>query len=398
MKSSATILLLLSITQSLFSQAYFRPGYVVLNNGDTVKGMIKDMEWSISPGEIEFQTSTESNIQKYTPLEITSFFTSRPAYYESHKILYDADNQITKYLPQSREPGWRDADIFMQVIVKGGISLYRFDDANGRIHFFLRNQTEQPVELLNRSYIVNDNSIILVRTFEGWKQQLLNLSTDCSSLFASINSAKYLERLLKKIVENINTCRGENMIMLASPQHVKPSQFGVLVQGFFNYSQINYATTTFSAVNFALGASYEVFSKNKPERLSYYNELKYKRVAQEGYTYFDIPVDFSFQSVRLINALRFSYPGKKNSSFWNIGTNLGYRISNSVKFKTGEPVPGNYNSGFELGLMLGAGSIIINQPKIKVSLELRYELEQAPFKKTDFVGSHALGIVTGVKF
>jgi hypothetical protein len=80
------LLLILSLVLSLtglFAQEYVRPGFVVLNTGDTLRGYIKDMEWAVNPSAIEFQASQEGAVTKYDVSMIRSFATSRPAYYDA---------------------------------------------------------------------------------------------------------------------------------------------------------------------------------------------------------------------------------------------------------------------------------------------------------------------------
>jgi hypothetical protein len=393
--------ILIILTDPLLAQNYVRSGFIVLNSGDTLRGFIKDMEWSVNPTVIEFQRTRESEGQRYDVNAIRSFTTSRPAVYEAHQVKYDPDSQSAKNLPQTREPAeWRDEKLFLEVIVSGGTALYRLDDANGRIHFFIKQRGEdQPVELLNRTYLVTVDGAPQARLFEGWKQQLLNYSSDCTSLTSGINSAKYLEPSLKKTIGAINRCRGEvSSGTIGIEADRKPSQFGILAQLFFDYSEITAARTEFGKINYAFGISYEFFSKRRPERISFYNELKYKHISQEGESAFNLPVSFKIQSVKMVNAIRFNYPGAKQTVFWNVGTNLGYRFSTAVQFENGNPFPGDYDTDLEVGIIVGAGSVIINQPGVKGSVELRYELEQSPFGKTSFVGSHALGLVLNVKF
>lgn len=72
------------------------------------------------------------------------------------------------------------------------------------------------------------------------------------------------------------------MVLSNEGRQLKPAQWGAVAQGFLNYSEITSAKTIFEEINFGLGLSYETFFKRRPERMSVYNELKYKQVAQTG--------------------------------------------------------------------------------------------------------------------
>jgi hypothetical protein len=399
MKYFLTALLVGVMIQNLWGQTTLRSGYIVKTEGDTLKGFIRDLEWTVNPSQVEYQTSKEGTPQVFTANEIRAFYTSRPILFESHNFRYDAGEQKTNALTYSREPEeWKEEKLFLQVLVKGGISLYRLDDVNGRIHYFIQENTGDVVELLNRKYLVNTNSINQVREFEGWKQQLLNLSASCESASKSIQAARYMDSSLKKIIENLNACRGESVKNIVSVQSErKPSRFGIMVQPFFDYTEISNARTTFEEINFGFGISYEIFSRKKPERISYYNELKYKMIAQTGVATNNNPVNFDFQTINLINMIRFNTPGKA-AFFWNLGTNISYRMNMTVQYENGSDLPGNYESDLQLGIAGGIGSRFLNKEKLKGTIELRYELEQSPFTESTFTGTHALGLIIGFQF
>jgi hypothetical protein len=57
-----------------FAQSNYHAGYVLKNNGDTLKGFINYREWATSPLSIEFKTiETNTEVLKFNPKTIRSF-------------------------------------------------------------------------------------------------------------------------------------------------------------------------------------------------------------------------------------------------------------------------------------------------------------------------------------
>src|ERR1700744_1639798 len=92
MKKYFFTLVILCLARPFFSQAPFEPGYVITNNGDTIKGQIKDRKYTASPpnpDKIRFIDSAGAEVN-YGPNDIkqyckkgTNFFRTLPIGVES---------------------------------------------------------------------------------------------------------------------------------------------------------------------------------------------------------------------------------------------------------------------------------------------------------------------------
>src|SRR5580704_2539084 len=70
---SLFIALLITLPAIIFAQPNYHEGFVVKNNGDTLKGYIDYREWVYSPTSIEFKPSNGNDITKFGPEAIKSF-------------------------------------------------------------------------------------------------------------------------------------------------------------------------------------------------------------------------------------------------------------------------------------------------------------------------------------
>ena len=406
MKRIPCLVFIILLSAPLVSaQDFIRNGYIIKNTGDTVRGFVHDKEWSVSPSVIEFQEDKNGPIKEIRTSEIKAFYSNRPAFYESHTIKYDGDKWTTgKSYPQTREPSvWIEATLFLETLVKSsGMSLYTLDDQNGRKHFFYSIKNSVPLELVSRQYLGMIDGTQKVVTSEQWKQQLINATAACPSLKAKILDAEYGKSQMKRLIESYNVCTNERNLPLVNksikPQRRKPL-FGITPQIYLNSTEVFSAVTSFNEINFAGGVTFEVFIKKRPNRLSIYNELKYKSIVQEGQNLQGpTKVDFKLKSVRLINMIRFSYPKKTNTVFWNVGLTNGLRIEGEAKNQiNGYDLLKGYKSGFELGAVLGGGTTLMISSNLRSSIELRYEVEQEALKGTTYFGAHNVGLILGLQ-
>ena len=397
----STILILQVLTASYsFAQSSWRKGSVTKNDGTTLTGEINDKEWTVNPSAIEFR-GEDQKVTTLTVSDIKSFTTDRPSRYESFEVIYDGDDQnINEQLTSDRNPLTLAKDhIFLEVLVNAPVGLLRFHDAGGREHFMLRkgNSVE---ELLNRIYRLPENKTMMGKN-EKYKQQLMNEALTCKELQSSFKSIKYNEASLKGIINKVNACLGNSIEPLYTGVVAKKkSDFGVVVQPFFSYTEFTSMFSNMSKVNFGGGLFYEIYNKRKPGRISLYNELIYKNINQDATNFLNQTVNLKLSRVKLINSYRFSYSkGDKGRTFWGIGISTGVRFNTLVNDKETIPGYGDYNaSTFELGVIGSLGKTFVVSDKFRINTELRYELEQVPFTSSIFVGAHNIGLNLGFNF
>lgn len=384
------------------SQDYVRSGYVVLNSGDTVRGFVHDLEWLVNPASVNFQRTTTDAVTTYSVGDIVSFYTSRGALYQSLTVAYDASSRNLKLLEHTREPSQlKEEKVFVEVLVRSMLSLYRTADTNGRPHYYMQVDDEPLTELLSREYLTNDpaSGKAKLASYPKYRQQLLNYAVSCTALRTRIQKLRYTDDALKQIVKDINACKGnevETLFVVTLPPKKKPS-FGLVFGPSAQYAESLYAVTSMSLSKpaYCYGISAEFFSRKRPQRLSFYNEIKYKQVSQDGTYFTGSRITFEYNLLSMVNALRFSVPLKDARLFWTGGIINAYRFDTQYNFALPSEARG---ADLETGFAVGAGATFFNNKRVKASLELRYEIHQTVFGKSDFLGSHNLGLQAGIQF
>lgn len=160
----------------MLGQKYFEEGYVVLNNGDTIIGLVKDRTpdpFGKLYKKIKFKGEGKS---KYGPDEISSY-KKGDALYESIG-LKDAGGFLQQdYHITSNEKGKE----FIRVVHRGYVN-----------HYFLEFQDADSGYFDHFSYFKKENGNELVRTTQGLfglkKKRLATFFKDCPTLAAKIRN------------------------------------------------------------------------------------------------------------------------------------------------------------------------------------------------------------------
>ena len=109
----------------LNAQNDFRPGYIIINTGDTLYGEI-DYRGDLLMSSICKFKSIDTAINKYSPNDIIAF------------RFIDSKLYISKKVKSRR--------IFLEYLIKGNISIYYMRDKNGD-HYFMDKEGENLTEI-----------------------------------------------------------------------------------------------------------------------------------------------------------------------------------------------------------------------------------------------------------
>lgn len=401
---------LLFCTMSVFGQGVFTPGYVVLNSGDTLNGLVMDEQWLYAPDQVNFKESETSTPRTFNARELKAVSSPYDTY-ERYVVAYDPDDLRAKNLPRTRDPKWVTDTLLLKLLYKSKYSLYKTTTNNGRLHFFLAadtSKTSAPVieELLYREWIVATGSEMMMIN-ERWKQQLINMTFSCGEqLNNQIKIGRYNEKDLTKLIAAINVCKGGPAYDKPAPPELprKKGRFGIVGSAFYYHLQTRAGRSPFDKLHPAFGVSYEHFSRRWPNKLAYYHELKYSSLEQSGKTDdYAIPANYSVQAVRLISFLRRYTQGERASFFVNGGISLGVPIKSRGRIPETQFTAPIVFSKFEKvrleqGFAFGLGVKLFPSAPVSVTLETRYQVEAALFSKSEFRDAKAVSFLAALQF
>jgi len=254
-----------SIGFSLAVAQDFRQGFIVKINGDSVSGFVDNGSDKNNSRFCVFKPAKRSKKVKFLPNQLVRYGFIDDKLYESKEII-------------TREKGGsRKSLIFMEVLVKGQVSLYLLE---GEFYlkkdslFLLPKAVKEEVKINDRTYLKISTKYV----------SILNIAfADCN---LTANQTKYEERSLTYLVQNYNRCKGVTATVFKTQMpwaQLNASIFtgvdrsDIRLDGFSDYAVKN-------SISMPIGAGLE-FSSPRISDKSYLNlELWYVKKFFQGYS------------------------------------------------------------------------------------------------------------------
>ncbi|SDE78395.1 hypothetical protein SAMN05216464_109177 [Mucilaginibacter pineti] len=201
-----TLLLSLSISL-LHAQSNYKPGYIINNNKDTLKGFINYREWSKNPQSIKFKPGTDAQPVNYTVNNINEFAVSNLEYYKKFIVRVSRNNVDVSSLPSRPDTSYSIDTVFLKNIVNGKhISLFSFSD-DLKVRYYVFNNNSKRIDELKYNLYMDDQTNTVV-TGVGYKAQLSQYASayqpENSKLGSKILARQYREIDLVQIFRAIN--------------------------------------------------------------------------------------------------------------------------------------------------------------------------------------------------
>lgn len=376
MKNSAMQALCLTLLFCLlsiqaFTQKNFINGFVVLNSGDTLKGLISDEVWKINPKVIRFKSNPEDQVTYYTPLSIRMFRVTNGNWYVSYTGEVDGSSLRTTELKFNPAPPTVTDTLFLRVLASGKTTLFYARDHRERDHFFIQQKDSVIAELIYNKFLVKDFNGTRIKTNEAYRSQLVRLVSDCPELSAKVMGIplEYERDDFTSLIQQYNNCGG------GKPEYMEEKEkwnFGFSVIAGINYSGLTFngSETTFfghitmdHALGYAAGISLNAIIPRNRKKWSVSNDLFLKNYAAFGNTgsisyESDSNVYINFQYLKLATTIRYSAPEGLVRPFVSVGMTNAFALKyeNTRKHSNGDT--GDLIDGakrYEFGLITGAG-------------------------------------------
>ncbi len=132
----------LFVSSILYAQSDFRSGYIIMNNNDTIHGLI-DYKGSLTNSKkCTFKVSDNAEKQVFTPNDIKSYR------YTDSKF----------YISRSLKSNDEEKQIFVEYLIDGIVDMFYYRDAEGN-HYLTENEAGELFELPNKEaeFIKNGN-------------------------------------------------------------------------------------------------------------------------------------------------------------------------------------------------------------------------------------------------
>ena len=357
----------------LLAQSNVVAGYVVTNEGDTLRGQIDNRDWRVSPTEITFQSQV-GQTRNYVPADLREFYIQPTHERFLGRVLaidavpfgldellqIDSPTQVAAHQQQRTEP------VFLRVLTEGPTRLLFYQGKTDKPHFFLEKEG-QIQELINQRFLLSGTAALFSNAF--YKDQLISYLADCPQLRNRIANLDYNQVQLANLLTAYNRCKG----FVEVPQ-LEKGRWAVDLLAGVEFSQLNFSgdggpgylrNAPLSSSTAPMGGlAVAFYPARSREQFSYRLETTFRTYETQGvgeeYIY-QYDIRFKLSYLRLNALMRYTYPKGKIRPFAGIGVANGLTVSrtnqkilrSTTLQNEGEALPSPRS--WELGLMAEAG-------------------------------------------
>jgi hypothetical protein len=185
------LLITLNTGMALSQSDLFEQGYVILNDGDTLIGYVKDPveRENLYVSVIYSDNQAGENPVSYTPYEVDEY------YYEPGFCFVSWDKDLPDDLGK----------IFLQCLVKGFASIYLYELDQKQVFFLEKGDGSTVFIEKGSSTDVMDHST---------REVLKNFLSDCSDLTTKVDNLQFKAEDLIKLIKHYNRCSNASREMI----------------------------------------------------------------------------------------------------------------------------------------------------------------------------------------
>ncbi len=343
---------------------------------DTVRGLVDYREGSKAYKSCDFKNSKTENALTYKPGDIIGYGFINDKFFESGEVtIKDQSPQI----------------VFLEVIVSGLVSLYKFEDS-----YFVEKDSDGLQLLINETKEIYVNGRKVLKYTNQHIGTINMLVFDCAEIRERVQKIKLREKELTDLIEDYNRCKGDPSITFKAKKQWTKMTIGMV--GGLNISQLNFSenvTYTHLVNDFenskapVIGISFDIFSPRLSERISFHSDLLYLSSKFYNYSIYGVTsssernyVTIELQQLKIPMGIRYTFPKREFTPYVNVGISTTIHLgSNSKWIQERESNGVVYTNRYEaipiknrqVGLWGGLGAIKPINNKLNAFIEVRYE-------------------------
>lgn len=376
MKKLTLLIAIICITKFSFSQTDYRKGYVITNAGDTLLGLVDYREKAKAYKSCDFKISKGQNTITYEPGSIIGYGFENDKFFQSREI--SIKNQPSQV-------------VFIEVIVRGLVSLYKFRDT-----YFVEKDNNGLQQLVNETEEVFIDG---KRIFKNTNQHIGTINTlvfDCPEIRTKVQKIRLEQKALTTLIEDYNRCKGAPSITFKANKPWTKAMVGV--SGGLNVSELNFkANPAYEhlAGNFEvskspiIGVTLDILSPRLSERISFHGSLHYLTSKYYNYTLYNRSssvernyVTIDLPQLKVPIGIRYTFPKRVFTPYINVGVSSTIHLNANSKWvqevESNSVVNTDENEALtikskQLGLWGGLGVLKSINSKLNALIELRYE-------------------------
>ena len=369
-KLIATLLGSILCLSNLYSQINFEPGYIVTKSGDTLRCLIKNVDWKNNPNSISYrlsETAPTFSMSKDTIQEFAIGESLRYTYF-----VVDIDTTVANRIEQlsfKRNPEFKTEGVLLKELIKGSANLYSYDDG---ITYFYFTTDEKPTNATALVYKKYKKSYNLVATNNHFRQQLYR-EMKCEQIAKSYyENIKYTRSSLSKFFKKYNQCIDPDY-KLNKDNHSKKLKLNLSPRIGLTMVSVDIMNSVTTARNTSFGPSFNYRLSTELELILPFNKNKWAVLLEPSYENYKATAESESSGMAELEYAAFTIPfglrhyfyiNDKSSIFLNASMGFDLMTKGEVTFENGKPLELSTAILYAFGVGYNLNH--------KVSLELRH--------------------------
>jgi hypothetical protein len=238
-KSIIFMALFICFTIPSFSQTGFRPGFIITNELDTIKGQLAYLDESILLRSCQFIAEGVSTAATYTPGEIFGYGFTGDKFFVSKEVTVFTPSYIRRspigdtQVPESSV----QENVFLELVVQGAANLYKY---NGAVFYVGKNNEFYQLYSEEREVAVQTGATTTfyteeIKRYVGVLQMIMK---DCVGFGERVNSVSLTEESLAKLFIDYSKCIGVSPVFFKEGR--KKTTFNISLLGGIMGSKNNF--------------------------------------------------------------------------------------------------------------------------------------------------------------
>ena len=183
----------------------FRPGWVVLAQGDTLRGDVEDNSWEEAPTEVRFRPAAGAAVSTYAAADVRAFRLTGRRYFRNETLPLDRTAQVLlDRLPYSPAHHPKSEAFLADVLVTGPATLLR-TRVEAVWHYFVQRESLPYLELSERQYLRTNQGRQVIMDGNNYRAELTSYFGDCPALAQAIAKAEFTAPSLIAVVQAYNS-------------------------------------------------------------------------------------------------------------------------------------------------------------------------------------------------
>lgn len=384
------LLFTVSIAAIATAQNTYQPGYYITNSGNRIDCLILNIAWKNSPTEFQFKINENEQPVTADIKTVKEFSVDNAYKFRRFTTKMERSASDVNKLDREAAAKWNEETIFLNVLVEGNVTLYKYEEGNMIKYFFSTGNHEKAEQLLHKEYVVNG----VIMKNSTYKQQLYNLMKD------KINSTKRFEKLQYKkeslvdlFVEYNGDTNTKNLTEKQNSGSVNLKlKAGAGMATLYAENVINYYEMDFeSSVVFRAGAELEYILPFNNNKWSLFIDPYFSAYSAKGS---DGNINYSakYNSVSLpIGARHYFYVTNNSKIFVNAMMSFDFVVGDAAITYNLNKLDIENTSHFAVGAGYATGNI---------SAEIRYDFSRGLLNRYQYWASEfeTFALVLGYKF